>query len=83
VLPSRFASGATALDNPELATFAAFGSFVMLLLVDLREPVVDRVPDLATLATLAAVGACFVTLGTLDAPAGIESGTDLSVQSEC
>ena len=62
VMPTMFAIGTEVLDNAELATFAAFGSFAMLLLVDFGGPIADRV--LSSVA-LAAVGAVFVVVGTL------------------
>ena len=34
VMPALFALGAKVIENPAVATFAAFGSFAMLLLVD-------------------------------------------------
>jgi len=33
-MPAMFALGDKVLGNPQVATFAAFGSFAMLLLVD-------------------------------------------------
>jgi uncharacterized membrane protein YccC len=62
VMPTMFAIGTEVLDNADLATFAAFGSFAMLLLVDFGGPIADRV--LSSIA-LAAVGAVFVVVGTL------------------
>jgi uncharacterized membrane protein YccC len=62
VMPAMFAVGTQVLGNAELATFAAFGSFAMLLLVDFGGPIADRV--LSSVA-LAAVGAVFVVVGTL------------------
>ncbi len=62
VMPLLFAFGTQVLDNPNLATFAAFGSFAMLLLADFGGPMRDRL--LAQLA-LVLVGAVFVALGTL------------------
>ena len=50
------------IANPTLATFAAFGSFAMLLLVEFGGPMRNR---LQAQAALAAVGAVFVCLGTL------------------
>ena len=44
VMPAMFAIGAKVLDNPALATFAAFGSFAMLLLVDFGGPIRERHP---------------------------------------
>jgi uncharacterized membrane protein YccC len=62
VMPGMFALGTKVIGNPTLATFAAFGSFAMLLLVDFGGPMRNR---LQAQAGLAAVGAVFVTLGTL------------------
>ena len=62
VMPSMFALGDRVIGNPTLATFAAFGSFAMLLLVDFNGPMRDRLQAQASLAVL---GAVFVCLGTL------------------
>ena len=62
VMPAMFALGATVLDNADLATFAAFGSFAMLLLVDFGGSTGDRV---RAHVALAVVGAVFVCVGTL------------------
>jgi hypothetical protein len=62
VMPSMFAIGTKVLGNPTLATFAAFGSFAMLLLVDFGG---SRRERLAAQLSLVAVGAVFVCLGTL------------------
>jgi Fusaric acid resistance protein-like len=64
VMPAMFALGDKVIDNPALATFAAFGSFAMLLLVDFTGPMRER---LEAQAGLAVVGAVFVCLGTLAA----------------
>src|SRR4051794_35718379 len=61
-MPALFALGAKVLDNAELATFAAFGAFAMLLLVDFRGSVADR---LQAMAALGAAGAVLVCLGAL------------------
>ena len=61
-MPAMFALGDRVFDNPMLATFAAFGSFAMLLLVDFSGPMRDR---LRAQAALAVVGAVFVCVGTL------------------
>ena len=37
-----FALGDKVIGNPQLATFAAFGSFAMLLLVDFGGPMAER-----------------------------------------
>jgi uncharacterized membrane protein YccC len=62
VMPAMFALGDKVIGNPQLATFAAFGSFAMLLLVDFGGPMRDR---LQAQAALAVVGALSVGLGTL------------------
>jgi uncharacterized membrane protein YccC len=62
VMPALFALGDKVIANPALATFAAFGSFAMLLLVDFGGPLRER---LLAQAALALVGFAFVTLGTL------------------
>ena len=62
VMPAVFALGDRVFDNPTLATFAAFGSFAMLLLVDFSGPMRDR---LRAQAALAVVGGVFVCVGTL------------------
>src|ERR1700726_2885835 len=62
VMPIMFALGDKVIGNPTLATFAAFGSFAMLLLVDFGGPMRDR---LRAQVALAVVGAIFVCVGTL------------------
>jgi hypothetical protein len=62
VMPAMFALGKEVIGNPTLATFAAFGSFAMLLLVDFAGPMRDR---LQAQAALAVTGGVFVCLGTL------------------
>jgi len=62
VMPAMFAIGDKVIANPEVATFAAFGSFAMLLLVDFPGPMRDR---LQAQAALAVAGAVLVCLGTL------------------
>jgi uncharacterized membrane protein YccC len=61
-MPAVFALGDKVIGNPVVATFGAFGSFAMLLLVDLTGPMRDR---LQAYVGLALVGAVFVCLGTL------------------
>ena len=61
-MPAMFALGKEVIGNPVLATFAAFGSFAMLLLVDFTGPMRAR---LRAQAALALTGAVFVCLGTL------------------
>jgi uncharacterized membrane protein YccC len=62
VMPAMFALGDRVIGNPTVATFAAFGSFAMLLLVDFTGPMRDR---LQAQAALSAVCGVFVCVGTL------------------
>jgi len=62
VMPAMFALGDKVIDNSVLATFAAFGSFAMLLLVDFGGTISER---MRAQAALAVVGGVFVCLGTL------------------
>jgi len=62
VMPAMFAIGDKLIVNPVLATFAAFGSFAMLLLVDFTGPLRER---LQAQAALALAGLVLVSLGTL------------------
>lgn len=62
VMPAMFAIGEELIGNPVVATFAAFGSFAMLLLVDFGGPLRER---LQAQATLALAGLVLVCLGTL------------------
>src|ERR1700748_757056 len=62
IMPSMFALGDKVIGNPQVATFAAFGSFAMLLLVDFGGPMGER---LQAQAGLALVGGGLVCLGTL------------------
>jgi uncharacterized membrane protein YccC len=61
-MPAMFAVGEQLIGNPALATFAALGSFAMLLLVDFGGPMRDR---LQAQACLALAGVVFVTVGTV------------------
>ena len=62
VMPGLFALSIKVIGNPTVATFAAFGSFAMLLLVDFGGPMRER---LQAQAALALVGTVFVCAGTL------------------
>jgi hypothetical protein len=62
VLPAMFAVGDKVIGNAEVATFAAFGTFAMLLLVDFGGSMAER---LQAQAALAIVGGVLVCLGTL------------------
>ena len=61
-MPAMFALGDLVIGNPAVATFAAFGSFAMLLLVDFPGPMRAR---LQAQAALAVTGGVFVALGTV------------------
>jgi uncharacterized membrane protein YccC len=61
-MPAVFAFADKVIGNPQTATFAAFGSFAMLVLVDFTGPMRSRF--IAYLA-LAGVGAVNIVLGTL------------------
>src|SRR4051795_2247267 len=50
VMPALFALGTKVIGNPVVGTFAAFGSFAMLLLVDFGGPLRDRLRNQAALA---------------------------------
>jgi uncharacterized membrane protein YccC len=62
VMPAMFALGDEVIGIPALATFAALGSFAMLLLVDFGGTLRER---LQAQAALALVGCAFVCVGTL------------------
>ena len=62
VMPLLFAFGGLVIGSPDVATFAAFGSFAMLLLVDFSGPVLDGVQ---AQLRLAGAGAVLVWVGTL------------------
>jgi Fusaric acid resistance protein-like len=62
IMPALFAIGDKVWHNAALATFAAFGSFAMLLLVDFSGPMRQR---LQAQAALGAAGCVLVILGTL------------------
>ncbi|MCW2529294.1 MAG: hypothetical protein JWM76_4154, partial [Pseudonocardiales bacterium] len=62
VMPALFAFGYEVIGNPEVATFAAFGAFALLLLVDFGGPMRER---LQAQAGLSIVGAAFICVATL------------------
>ena len=62
VMPAMFALGEEVIANPIVATFAAFGSFAMLLLVDFGGPLHERLQAQATLAIAASALVCLGTL---------------------
>ncbi len=61
-MPSMFALADKVIGDPVIATFAAFGSFAMLLLVGFGGPMRDR---LRAQAGLVLAGAVLICLGTL------------------
>jgi uncharacterized membrane protein YccC len=62
VMPALFAVGFQVIGNPTVATFAAFGSFAMLLLADFGGTLLER---LAAQVSLVAVGCLLISLATL------------------
>src|SRR5258708_11058471 len=64
IMPAMFVLGDKVIGNPQLATFAAFGSFAMLLLVDFGGPLAERLQAEAALAVTGGVFACLATLAT-------------------
>jgi hypothetical protein len=62
VMPAMFALADKVIANPVLATFAAFGSFAMLLLVDFSGPVKDRLLDQTALVVACAALIALATL---------------------
>jgi uncharacterized membrane protein YccC len=64
IMPAMFALGDKVIGNPQLATFAAFGSFAMLLLVDFGGPMPERLQAQAALAVTGGVFVCLATLAS-------------------
>src|SRR5208282_3457445 len=64
IMPAMFAVGDKVIGNPQLATFAAFGSFAMLLLVDFGGPMAERLQAQAALAVTGGVFVCLATLAS-------------------
>src|SRR3989440_11745739 len=58
IMPAMFALGDKVIGNPQLATFAAFGSFAMLLLVDFGGPMAERLQAQAALSVTGGVVVC-------------------------
>src|SRR5258708_3526076 len=61
IMPGLFALCDKILGNPGVATFAAFGSFAMLLLVDFTGPLSQRLQAQAALAVGGAISICIAT----------------------
>lgn len=64
VMPAMFALADKVIANPVLATFAAFGSFAMLLLVDFSGSIKDRLLNQAALGVCCAALICLGTLAS-------------------
>src|SRR5580658_10820562 len=64
IMPGMFALGDKVIGNPQLATFAAFGSFAMLLLVDFGGPMTERLQAQAALIVTGGVFVCLATLAS-------------------
>jgi len=64
IMPAMFALGDKVLGNPQVALFAAFGSFAMLLLVDFGGPMAERLQAQAALAVTGGVFVCLATLAS-------------------
>jgi Fusaric acid resistance protein-like len=64
IMPAMFALGEEVIGNPQVATFAAFGSFAMLLLVDFGGSMAERLQAEAALAVTGGVFVCLATLAS-------------------
>jgi Fusaric acid resistance protein-like len=64
IMPALFALGDKVIGNPQVATFAAFGSFAMLLLADFGGPMTERLQAQAALAVTGGVFVCLATLAS-------------------
>jgi uncharacterized membrane protein YccC len=64
VMPALFAVGYELIGNPEIATFAAFGAFALLLLVDFGGPMRERLQAQAGLSIVGGVFICVATLAS-------------------
>ena len=61
-MPALFALGSQVMGNPDVATFAAFGSFAMLLFADFGGTLAER---LAAQVSLVAIGCVLIAVATL------------------
>jgi hypothetical protein len=64
VMPAMFALGDRVIGNPVVATFAAFGAFAMLLLVDFGGPMRSRLQAQAALSVFCGALVCLGTLAS-------------------
>ena len=76
LMPGSFALCLKVIGDPAMATFAAFGSISMLLLVDFRGTMRDR---LQSQAALVLVGAALVCVGTLASRSDVAAAVAMSV----
>jgi uncharacterized membrane protein YccC len=67
IMPAMFALGDKVIGDPQVATFAAFGSFAMLLLVDFGGTMAERLQAQAALAVTGGVFVCVATLASQSA----------------
>jgi uncharacterized membrane protein YccC len=67
VMPGMFALCDKVIGDAQIATFAAFGSFAMLMLVEFGGPMRDRLQAQAALALAGAVLVCVGTLASREA----------------
>src|SRR5580704_9008326 len=67
IMPALFALGDKVIGNPQLATYAAFGSFAMLLFVDFGGSMAERLQAEAALAVTGGVFVCVATLASRNA----------------
>src|SRR5262249_6639021 len=65
-MPGLFALGDKVIGKREVATFAAFGAFVLLLLVDFGGPPSQRLQAEAALIVVGAVLICIATLASAE-----------------
>jgi uncharacterized membrane protein YccC len=75
-MPAMFAIGDRVIGNPAVATFAAFGSFAMLVLVDFAGPMRAR---LEAEAALAVAGGSLVCVGTLSSRSTVLAAAAMAV----
>src|ERR1700745_3547000 len=64
IMAAMFALGDKVIGNTQLGTFAAFGSFAMLLLVDFGGSTTERFQAQAALAVTVGVFVCLATLAS-------------------
>ncbi len=67
-MPAVFAFSDQVIGNPTIATFAAFGSFAMLVLVEFAGSMRERLEAQAALAVAGAVLVCLGTLASRSTP---------------